>query len=418
MMTVLQILRSVCLGLGLLLSACYAYQIVYLFLPLVKKRPPLTEEKPTRYAILVAARNEEAVLPYLLQSIQAQDYPAELFTTYVIADNCTDRTAQVAAENGAKVFLRQDTTKVGKGYAMDHLLKMVSLTDSLENYDAFLVFDADNVLRPDYLRNMNRVVSSGYEVFCGYRNSKNYGASWVSAGHAIWYLHDSVHLNRSRMLLGTSCAVTGTGFGFTRGLLERCGGWHFFTLTEDIEFNTWCITRGVRIGYCHEAMLYDEQPERFSQSWRQRTRWIQGGVQVSLRYWKDLLKGIAKGGRTGYASLEAATLSLWGYGTGAFCGFLTFLTVFLTSGWMELGRALLLALLGTVLSSLLVGSMTLITEWDKISATTGQKLMGLLVFPLHTLSYIPIAITALFRKFHWPPIEHSAAMSAQELCKK
>ena len=417
-MTFLEILRSVSLALGLVLAACYGYQIVYLFLPLVKKQPPASAEKPTRYAVLIAARNEEAVLPQLLQSLQAQDYPAALFTTYVVADNCTDRTAQVAEENGAVVFTRNDSTHVGKGYALNHLLKMIRLTDGLENYDAFLVFDADNVLHPDYIRRINRVASEGYDVFCGYRNSKNFGASWVSAGHAIWYLHDSVHLNRSRMLLGTACAVTGTGFGFTRQLLERCGGWNFFTLTEDIEFNTWCITRGVRMGYCQDAMLFDEQPVTFRQSWRQRTRWVQGGVQVSLRYWRDLLRGMAAGGRVGYASLEAATLSLWGYGAGAICGALSLLTVLLSSGWMAAGQAVLLTFWGICASSLLVGAMTLATEWDRIHATTGQKLMGLLVFPLHTLSYIPIALTALFRKFHWPPITHTAALSIQELCKK
>lgn len=417
-MTLLEILRSACLVLGLVLTACYAYQIVYLFLPMVKKPQPLTKEKPTRYAILIAARNEEAVLPHLLQSIQAQDYPAALFTTYLVADNCTDKTAQVAKENGAVVFIRNDTVHVGKGYALNHLLNMIGHTDGLENYDAFLVFDADNVLQPDYISRINRVASDGYDVFCGYRNSKNFGAGWVSAGHAIWYLHDSTHLNRSRMLLGTSCAVTGTGFGFTRKLLDRCGGWHFFTLTEDIEFNTWCITRGVRMGYCHDAVLYDEQPVTFRQSWRQRTRWIQGGVQVSIRYWKDLLQGMFRGGRVGYASLEAATLSLWGYGAGVICGFLTLMTVFLSSGWMEVGKAVFFTFLGTWASSMLVGGMTLLTEWKRIHATTAQKLMGLLVFPLHTLSYIPIALTALFRKFHWPPIEHTAALSIQELRNK
>lgn len=414
----LDILRSVGLVLGLVLTACYAYQILYLFVPLFHKGQPPLPEKPLRYGILIAARNEEAVLPYLLQSIQAQDYPAQLRTTYVIADNCTDRTAQVAAENGAVVFVRNDQRHVGKGYALDHLLKMIRLTDALENYDAFLVFDADNVLRPDYISNINRVASAGFDAFCGYRNSKNFGTNWVSAGHAIWHLHESTHLNHARMVLGNPCTVSGTGFGFTRQLLEQCGGWHFFTLTEDVEFNTFCATRGVRIGYCPDAELYDEQPERFVQSWRQRTRWVQGGVQVSLRYAKDLLRGMGKGGRTGYASLEAATLSLWGYSTGALCGFVSLLTALLTSGWMGVGKALVLAFLGTWLSSFFIGAMTVIPQWRRIRATTAQKLLGMLVFPLYTLSCIPIAVTALFRKFHWPPIEHSVALSALDLSRK
>ena len=240
-----------------LTGICYLYQVVYLIIPFFVKPRPHQSARLHRYAILIAARNEEAVLPHLLDSIAAQDYPAELLTTFVVADNCTDRTAQVAQDRGARVFVRNNRTQVGKGYALHFLLDKLQQTEGLDRFDAFLVFDADNLLQPDYVTEINRTCSDGYEAFCGYRNTKNFGSSWVSAGYALWYLHDSVHLNQSRMLLGTSCAVSGTGFGFTRQLLERCGGWSFFTLTEDIEFNTWCATRGVRIGYCPSAMVFD-----------------------------------------------------------------------------------------------------------------------------------------------------------------
>lgn len=409
-MTVLLFLRYFTALLGVILSIWYSYQFLYLFLPLVKKPKALPGEKPTRFAILIAARNEERVLPQLLKSIQAQDYPAALLTTYVIADNCADQTAEVARQWGAKVFCRQDTARIGKGYALRFLLDQIKGTSGLENYDAFLVFDADNVLQPDYIRNINRLPSSGYDVFCGYRNSKNFASSWVSAGHSIWYLHDSAHLNRSRMLLGVSCAVTGTGFGFTRRLLEQWGGWEFLTLTEDLEMNTWCAARGIRAGYCHEAVLYDEQPVKFSQSWRQRTRWIQGGIQVSLKYSRDLSRGILRCGRIGYSCLENASLSLWGIGAGALCGLLHLILEFSYGSWQAAGIWFLRATGWMIVTSLLMGAMTLLTEGRKIRATRAQKLLGLLVFPLHTLSYIPIGLSAPFRKFGWPPITHTVIL--------
>lgn len=417
-MTFLEVLKVITSVLGLLIGLCYAYQILYLFVPLFIKKSLPQQETLHRYAILIAARNEEKVLPHLLESINAQAYPGQLFTTYVIADNCTDATARVAAQGGATVFTRFDTSRVGKGYALNYLLEKIDETVGLDSYDAFLVFDADNLLSPDYIAQINKVCALGYDVFCGYRNSKNFGTDWVSAGHALWYLHDSVHLNQSRMLLGVPCAVTGTGFGFTRELLSRCGGWNFFTLTEDIEFNTWCAIRGVRAGYCHDAVLYDEQPETFRQSWRQRTRWVQGGIQVSLRYGRELFQGIGRGGRTGYACLETATLSLWGYGMSTFCAIGTLLVTFLSAGWLGLWKTLLLASIGTFLIPMLIGAMTLVTEWHRIRASTAQKLLGLFAFPLHALTYIPIAVSAVFRKFHWPPIEHKVAISTQELCSK
>ena len=416
-MNLLSVLRSLSYALVVLTTVCYFYQIVYLILPLIKKQRPLESKERRRYAILIAARNEEAVLPYLLESIRQQDYPAELLTTFVVADNCTDQTAEVACSGGARVFCRFNKKEIGKGYALNFLLQQIDSNEGLDIYDAFLIFDADNLLMPDYVTQINKVCCNGYDAFCGYRNSKNFGANWISQGYALWYLHDSCHLNQSRMLLGTTCAVNGTGFGFTRQLLERMGGWNFFTLTEDIEFSTWCATQGIRIGYCRDAMVFDEQPENFIQSWRQRTRWTQGGIQVSFRYAPDLLKGLFRGSRTAYASFETATLSLWGYGMGVICCGMTLLVTFLAERWLGLGKAISLGIAGSYCSMFLIGGLTLITEWHRIRATTGKKIQSLFTFPLFMMTFIPIALTAVFRKFQWQPITHTVAISTGELQK-
>lgn len=411
----LQVLSTLLLALT---GVCYFYQIVYLLLPLVLKPRPMASCNPTRYAILIAARNEEAVLPHLLDSIRQQDYPAQWITTYVVADNCTDATAEVARAHGARVFVRRDTTHVGKGYALWYLLEQLGQCGELERFDAFLIFDADNLLQPDYVRQMNRVVSQGYDAFCGYRNSKNFGSNWLSAGYGLWYLHDSTHLNRSRMLLGTACAVNGTGFGFTRQLLETMGGWTFFTLTEDVEFSTWCATHGIRVGYCHDAILFDEQPTSFRQSWRQRTRWIQGGLQVSVRYAGDLVRGLFRGGRTAYASFETATLSLWGYGMSILSVGTTMAAIFLTERWLGLAQAIVASLAGTYAALFGIGLLTVLTEYPRIRAGKGRILMSLFSFPLFMMSYLPIALTALFRKFQWLPIDHNVAISVEDLAKQ
>ena len=414
-MNFLSILRSISLVLAAVTTVCYFYQIVYLFLPLLKKQKPLETTQNRRYAILIAARNEEAVLPHLLDAIRAQDYPQDLITTYVVADNCTDRTAEVARAGGAQVFCRSNKIQIGKGYALNFLLEQIDGNDGLHNYDAFLIFDADNLLQPDYVRQINRLCANGFDAFCGYRNSKNFGSNWISQGYGLWYLHDSCHLNQSRMLLGTTCAVNGTGFGFTRQLLDRMGGWNFFTLTEDIEFSTWCATHGIRIGYCRDAELFDEQPENFLQSWRQRTRWTQGGLQISFRYAGDLLRGLFQGGRTAYASFETATLSLWGYGMGILCGGLTLLVTFLAERWLGLGKAILTGLAGTYCSMFLIGALTLATEHKRIGATAKEKVSALFAFPLFMITFVPIALSAPFRKFQWQPIAHTVAISAEEL---
>lgn len=404
----MEFLTILCHILTLLTLVCFSYQVVYLILSLIQKPKRFTESAPNRYAILIAARNEETVLPHLLQSIRAQDYPAELIDTYVVADNCTDRTAAVAAAAGARVFQRFNKCQVGKGFALNYLLNRIDPAA----YDAFLIFDADNLLSPDYITQINKVCSAGYPAFCGYRNSKNFSANWLSSGYGLWYLHDCTHLNRSRMNLGNCCYASGTGFGFTRDLLEKMGGWNFFTLAEDTEFRTWCATHGVQIGYCHDAVLFDEQPTSFRVSVKQRTRWVQGSLQVSRRYAADYLRGIARGGRTAWTSFEAATLSVWGYGLSG-AGFLCRALLAALDG--KLLPTLALSLCTAYLSMAAIGALTAAAEHRRIRASKLQLLRSVLTFPIYMLSFIPIALLAVFKKFEWQPVPHTAAISVSEL---
>lgn len=402
----------------LLTTVLYSYQIIYLFLPLFLKRRKHRPVKLHRYAILIAARNEQAVLPFLLDSIRAQDYPAELIDMYVVADNCTDETARVAAEHGAHVYTRFNKQQVGKGYALNYLLEHMRSDNLLEQYDAFLIFDADNLLEPDYVSKMNQLPSDGYLAFCGYRNTKNFGTNWITSGYALWYLHESTHMNRSRYTVGSSSTVNGTGFGFTRELLDQIGTWHFFTLTEDIEFSYWCASHGVKIGYCQDAILYDEQPVTFTQSWKQRTRWAQGGFQVSIRYIGSLLKGFFKGRWITYACTELFTLSMWGFSLTGVTAALSFLLVLTSATPLVIGKTLI-GILGTAYLSMAgIGLWTVLMEWRRIHATSLQKILSIFSFPIFMMSFFPITVCAAFRKFQWEPIDHTVAISTADLSRK
>jgi len=412
------VLRNICQILMAVIGICYAYHFLYLILPHLKKPRPHKPEVLHKYAVLIAARNEEAVLPHLLDSILDQDYPRELIHVYVVADNCTDGTALAAARKGARVLIREDGARVGKGYALHALLEYIRERGELDSFDAFLVFDADNLLRPDYIRSINRTFCDGYGVFCGYRNSKNFGSNWLTSGYSLVFLHECVHMNRSRMVLGQSAVVTGTGFGFSRDVLEKAGGWNFFTLTEDTQFTYWCAANGIRIGYCHEAMLFDEQPTGFRQSWRQRTRWIQGSIQLAPKAGPGLLRGLFRGGWQSRSCYEFLTLSLWGYGTAAIVSLTNLILVFWTEGCLEGVLTFLESVLGAYPSLFLIGFLTLVTQWKHIHATAGKKLWSLLTFPLFMLSFVPIALAAPLQKFQWKPITHSVAVSARTLAEE
>ncbi len=406
----------------ILFSCCYAYQLVYLVVGLVKKDKP--ESKPVlphRFAVLIPARNEEAVITGLLESIRNQTYPTDLIDVYVIADNCTDSTAAVAVAAGAKVITRFNRQQVGKGYALDYAFQTIDHQVGLEHYDAFLVFDADNVLDPDYFTAMNRTFSQGYDMLTSYRNSKNYDANWITAGYALWFLRESRFLTGARMKLGTSCAISGTGFLVSTKMIREDGGWKYNLLTEDIEFSTDHIIRGYKIGYCKDAVLYDEQPVTFLASWNQRMRWTKGFYQVFAHYGRRLVKGIARRSFQCYDMLMViapATLitlaSLLFNAAFVAAGLVVGSTATVVAAALSLGGCL-----GSIyLTLFLFGAVTLITEQQQIHCSVKRQIFYLFFFPVFIFTYIPMAVVALKKNVTWKHIPHSVLCTPEQICSK
>ena len=398
---------------------CYAYQFFYIPAALIKKNEPHKEEKKHRFAVLVCARNEEAVIAGLINSIHRQTYDRNLIRIFVMADNCTDNTASAARNAGATVYKRNNPNLVGKGYALEALLKNIEMDYPRNYFDGFFVFDADNVLDKNYIAEMNRTFSDGNDIITSYRDSKNYGDNWISAGYALWFLRESRYLNHARMLLGTSCAVSGTGFFFSRRILEKNGGWNFHLLTEDIEFTVHNIVNGEKVAFCPKAVLYDEQPTSFRQSWRQRLRWAKGYLQVYGKYGKDLAKGIAKGDFSCFdmamAIMPAAVLTAVSVVINSCVAAVTLagggnVTPILIS----LGESVL----NVYLTLLLLGGITTVTEWKMIHTSAVKKVFYIFTFPIFMLTYIPISFAAIFAKVEWKPISHSVNVSLAEYCSR
>ena len=398
---------------GVLFMLCYAYQFFYIAVVLVKKNKPQNTDKLHNYAVLIAARNEQSVIENLIQSIKTQDYPKELVTVFVVADNCTDSTAEVAKRAGAVVYERFNKHEVGKGYALDFLTSRIK-QDYGDVFDAFFVFDADNVLDKNYITEMNKTFSNGYKIVTSYRNSKNYGANWISAGYALWFLRESRYLNNARMLLGTSCAVSGTGFMFSRKIIEKSGGWKFFLLTEDIEFTIYNVINGEKIGYCPSAHLYDEQPERFSQSWNQRMRWAKGYLQVFAKYGARLLKGLFS--KKAFSCFDMTMCIMPAVVLTLTAGIIN---ITATVWGIVTQNTAVLSLAQTALNSYfllwIVGAITTVTEWKNIHTSTPKKVLYTFTFPLFMFTYIPISFIAFFKKVRWTSIEHKRSMSLEQI---
>ena len=403
---------------SILFTICYAYQFFYVFVGIKSRGKKLEAKNLHRYAAIVSARNESGVIGNLIESIKNQNYPQELIDVFVIADNCTDNTAEVAKSAGAYVYERFNDMLVGKGYALDWFFKQLDREGLSEKYDAYIVFDADNIVDTEFVKEMNKTFDNGYRVITSYRNSKNYEENWITSGYSLWFLREARYLNNARMQLGTSCAISGTGFLVSSEIIRENGGWIHHLLTEDIEFTTDSIIHGEIIGYCGDAVLYDEQPTTFRQSCRQRMRWAKGFYQVFWKYGGKLFKGMLKGSFSCYDMLMTVMPSM----------LLTLVSISLNLIAITVGMAThsneLPMLIKTIIETLLgfyamffiMGGVTVATEWKRIYCRGVNKIGYLFTFPIFMLTYVPISLAALFCKVEWKPITHNVSKTLSEIC--
>ena len=400
-----------------LFFACYVYQFVYIPIAWLPRKKETLHAPMHRFAVLIAARNEEAVIGKLIDSIKAQSYPGRLVKIFVAADNCTDATAEAARSHGAEVYERYDMTRRGKGYALDFLLREIKLRGH-GRFDGYIVLDADNVLDRDFILHMNETFSAGHDIVTCYRSSKNYGNNWISAGYALWFLRESRYLNSARARLGSSCGVSGTGFLFSQAVLDaQGGGWPFHLLTEDIEFTIDNVTRGMKVGYCPDAIAYDEQPISFRQSWAQRLRWSRGYLQVFKKYGRALISGIFSGSFSCYdmamSIMPAAVLT--GLSIVVNLG-AALVNVLYYHEWGVLGVSALQTLVNLYLTLFIIGAITTATEWKSIHCEPAKKIFYVFTFPLFMLSYVPIVIHSLFVTPEWTHIDHTRTLDVQQIC--
>lgn len=390
----------------------WVYQFVISLCSFVKvKDKPLLVDKQHKFMAIIPAHNEESVVGNLIESLKKLDYPDELYDIYVIADNCTDNTAKVAKEAGAIVYERFDDKNKTKGFALQWFLNQKIEEDA--PYDAFCIFDADNIVDKNFLNVMNKKLCQGEDVVQGYKDIKNPSDTWVSAGYAIfyWTMHRFYHL--ARYNIGLSPLMNGTGFMVKFDVIKP-EGWNTKTLTEDIEFSLKRIIKGKRLGWAKDAIVYDEQPVGFKQSWIQRERWTVGHMQCLKEYTGPLAEAVAKNKTVmnfdgllyllGTAPMMVLTLLL-----------VVLNIVLFATGEMELFDFIIQILkyvIPTVLVLPLMGMVVMYLEKKEIK----PMLKGLLLYPVFMGSWLLINIKCLFKRdTEWKKIEHNNSKKIEEI---
>lgn len=386
----------------------FAYFLISLpgFFPVRQRK--LAEPKHS-FAIVIPAHNEAQVIGPLLDSIARQRYPDELYRVFVIADNCSDDTAAIAAAHGALAYQRSDESNRSKGHALKWFFEQ--LWERPETYDAVVVFDADNLVDAEFLLQMNDHLCSGEQVIQGYIDSKNPEDSWIASAFSLgFWIANRLQLARYR--IGVSTPLFGTGMCISTAVLQDVG-WSTKTLTEDLEFTMQAILKGYKTTWAHQAIIYDERVTTAEACWKQQIRWQQGRFEVVRDYLPTMFKGCLKGD----ADKLEATLNLFSsifVLLSGFLGVMSFLRAFFPTvpffqftPLMSLGLAAFLGIAQFIAPFLVL----LVDRRPK------RYLLWIPFYSAYMVFWTIVTAAALlnFKERHWTHTQHRSSISIEDL---
>ncbi|MBN1929744.1 MAG: glycosyltransferase [Chlorobiaceae bacterium] len=296
----------------ILLSLPAAYLFVVTIAAYLFRKERVAANRMLRIGVLIPAHNEETGIVRTIESIRAGNWPAELTSIFVIADNCSDRTAEMARKAGATVAERTDTVNRGKGQALDWFLR--ERKELYRQVEVITIIDADVAADPDYLREVSLSFSQpGIEALQAYNGVSNPEAGWrPGLLDAAFNVFNHLRMAGPFRLSGT-CVLKGNGMAFRRALLEK-NGWPCHSIVEDMEFSVRLLQDGISVHYNPDAVVRSDMVTSSKNASSQRSRWESGRFALVRSMALPLLKLFARTGKPKYlvafAELAIPPLSL------------------------------------------------------------------------------------------------------------
>jgi len=401
-----KIVEALLIIISIILSGYSIYYVAFVLFA-IKKHPQHQKYEPKhRFAIVIAARNEEMVIASLVNSLKKQNYPKELFDIYVVPNNCIDDTKEKALEAGAKILECQYPVS-SKGEVLGHSFNQLM---SIEyDYDAFCVFDADNIVDQNFLTEMNNALCDGSRLAQGYRETKNPYDTWITGSYNVYFTVVNRFINHAKYNANMSAYISGTGFMVSVDVLKKSGGWRTSTLSEDTEFTLACIINGEKIDWVPEAITYDEQPLTLKQSLVQRKRWSSGAMQLLSLYYKKIFERTTSKNFIQNLDCIMSLLAIYIQILSIVQLLLTmFATMLLpTISLMNVLTPLIISYISTVVLAVAVLALD-----HKLNH---HCIKGILTFWLFIMSWTPINIISLFKKTtQWYEIKHTGNMKTDK----
>ncbi len=406
------------------------YYLIYWSVSARKTEPVPHSDKLTKFAVLIAARNESKVISHILESLKKQTYPADSFEVYVIVEKESDPTVEIVKSFGYKYFVR-DRLMDGrrtKGFALQECIDYFWRNEI--QFDSYMIFDADNILEERYLEVMNDLRQTGVRVGLGFRNFTNANTNWLTIGSSVMFAYMNDVTSKGRSIVFHKATLMGTGYYVDDVIIKDAGGWIFTGMTEDIQLTSYCYYHDINMRYYPLVCFYDEQSPDFKTVHAQHVRWLAGYFQRR----KFLKKA---GVQHDYHS--SGMLSFMNFEFN--CGLIPFIIfnvvmsigaivdlVFASIGTFYVGPehyGLLFGLaafqfLLVYVSFALPAFITILRANDRINLTTKNKIIGVLTYIFFFYEFALAFIDGLLhpkKKTTWTRIKHTGEVTNKALKK-
>lgn len=427
------ILNYSVIAIDVILLCIFSWFYFIYFFNSFKKEKPIEIIKPeNKFAVLVAARNESKVIRNILDSLKNQSYPKELFKVFIIVESFDDPTVKIVRNYGEnfKVVIRKN---IGKKRTKGHALNdaYLYIKNHKEHFDAYMIFDADNVVSKDYLLTMNSLKKMGYQIGVGYRNYTNVSTNWISITSGILFSFMNAFTSRGRSKLFNKATLTGTGYYIDSKIVDDAGGWIWNGMTEDVELTYYAYKNNIKMKYYPLVEYYDEQATKYSVLHAQHVRWVWGFIGLNHKKFDNYnfnYNEKTSQKRRFFADFE---LKLGIYPFLIFVLLELFLFIIgLTLGFISLAYSLersliintflfsLFHLFIVYISFIIVAIFTLVIDNKNLKLKPKYYVLGALSYPIFFFDFVLAFFDGLFHKNKrkkWGVIEHNGVINNKKL---
>lgn len=399
------------------------YQFIYLAIGVFSKKTTFKNTNiKKKYGIVIAARNEELVIGKLIDSLKQQTYDQKLLTIFVVADNCNDKTAEIARNHGAVVYERFNNEKRRKGWALEYLFEQIKNDYGITNFDGYIFFDADNLVDKNFVVEINKAFVEKGDIVVGYRNVKNFDTNFVSSAYGIHFYRSIVSYHRPRQKLNLGTHIAGTGYVIDSKLIKD--GWNYHNLTEDTELTINESIKGIKIRFCEDAIFYDEQPTSLFVAFRQRRRWTMGRFIVFIKLFPKIIINAIK--RFSFTLYDMFFYSFpWPFYSLLKALLLPIILGLISSEiytnifWKDF-----LIVFGTIMAGLYVqnfifGALTVIRERKNIHTSNYKKVLAVFTYPWFNMITMFLALSIIISpSVKWKQIVHDDSRTIEDIKKE